>query len=48
MGYVVCEIQCELEKLFIENELMCFIVNNRFVWKKVVDVENLFVGEDWV
>lgn len=47
-GHAACEIQRELEKLSIENELTRFTVNNRPVWKKVADAENSSVGEDWV
>lgn len=47
-GHAACEIQRELEKLSIENELTRFTVNKRPAWKKVADAENSSVGEDWV
>ena len=46
-GHGASEIQHKLEKLFIENEPTRFTVK-RLVWKKVGDVENSSIGEDWV
>lgn len=47
-GHAACEIQRKLEKLSIENEPTCFTVNNRPVWKRVVDAETSSFEEDWV
>lgn len=46
--HAACEIQHKLDKLFIENEPTRFTVNNRPVWRKIVDAENSSFGEDWV
>ncbi|KAJ7371011.1 hypothetical protein OS493_028630 [Desmophyllum pertusum] len=48
-GQETSELQRKLEKLSIDNERTRFTMNNRPVWRKIVDAENSSLsGEDWV
>lgn len=48
-GKETSELQHKLEKLSIDNERTRFTMNNRPVWRKIVDAENSSLsGEDWV
>lgn len=48
-GQATSELQHKLEKLSIDNERTRFTVNNRPVWRKIVDAEIASLGgEEWV
>ena len=48
-GQETAELQRKLEKLSVDNERTRFTMNNRPVWRKIVDAENSSLsGEDWV